>query len=217
MKLNTVSFVLTVLIIMFGVPYPGIPAGKTLQLVKPETRGGLPLMEALSKRRSARSFSDRELTPQILSNLLWAAYGINRSDSAKRTAPSSMNKQEIELYAAMKSGLYLYNARDHSLQLVIEKDLRSLTGRQDFVKNAAVNLIYVADMGRVAGGSDEEKQLYAGADAAFIGQNVYLFCASEGLDTVLRAYIDRDELGRAMNLKKNYKIIFSQSVGYAGK
>ncbi len=201
--------------VLFAVPYSCISAGRTIKLADPVTKGGMPLMEALSKRRSSRNFTDRELPPQVLSNLLWAAYGINRTDSGKRTVPSSMNKQEIELYAATKNGLFRYNAKAHALELVAENDLRALTGEQPYVKNAAVNLIYVADMDRVAGGSEDEKKLYAGADAAFIGQNVYLFCASEGLETVIRAYIDRDKLGAAMKLKKNFRVVLAQSVGYA--
>ena len=190
---------------------------KEIQLVKPDRNGGIPLMSALNKRNSSRSFSEKKLSDQVLSNILWAAYGINRVESGKRTAPSAMDKQEIDIYAAMESGLYKYNASGHSLELISAKDVRSLTGQQGFVKKAPLNLIFVADMSKVAGGTTEEKLLYAGADTGFIGENVYLYCASEGLGTVIRAYIDKNALGKAMNLKENQMIILSQTVGYPGK
>jgi len=190
---------------------------KEIQLVKPDRNGGIPLMSALNKRNSSRSFSEKKLSDQVLSNILWAAYGINRVESGKRTAPSAMDKQEIDIYAAMESGLYKYNASVHSLELISAKDVRSLTGQQGFVKKAPLNLIFVADMSKVAGGTTEEKLLYAGADTGFIGENVYLYCASEGLGTVIRAYIDKNALGKALNLKENQMIILSQTVGYPGK
>jgi SagB-type dehydrogenase family enzyme len=190
---------------------------KVMQLVKHEREGGITLMSALNKRSSSRSFSDKQIPDRVLSNMLWAACGINRAESGKRTAPSAMDKQEIEIYAAMKDGLYKYNAAGHTLELVVSKDIRHLTGQQGFVKNAPVNLIYVADMSKVAGGTDEEKLLYAGTDTGFIGENVYLYCASEGLATVIRAYIDKKALGKAMNLKDGRMIILSQTVGYPGK
>lgn len=196
---------------------PGSSGPHVIQLVKPSTTGGMPIMEALSKRQSSRSFAGRALPEQTLSDLIWAAYGINRPDSGKRTAPSALNKQEIDLYVVMEDGAYFYNAKEHRLELVAGKDLRKLTGKQGFVKNAAVNLVYVTDMKRSAGDDTEERLVYAGSAAGFIGQNVYLFCASEGLATVIRAYIDREQLGRALKLKPKQRIILSQSVGYPGE
>lgn len=171
-------------------------------------------MEALSKRQSLRSFADRPLPEQVLSDLIWAAYGINRPDSGKRTAPSAVDKQEIDLYVVMENGAYYYHAQFHRLELIAGKDLRALTGKQEFVKRAAVNFVYVADMKRSAGDDAEERLVYAGATAGAIGQNVYLFCASAGLSTVIRAYIDRKKLAKALNLKPGQRIILSQSVGY---
>lgn len=194
--------------------FSGYTSQQAIQLVKPDTKGGVPLMEAISRRHSGRSFSSRDLPDNVLSGLLWAAYGINRPDSGKRTAPSAMDKQEILVYAAMKNGLYLYNAKEHRLELVVDRDIRALTGKQGYVKDAPVNLIYVADMKKMAQGSNEEMLIYAGADTGFIGENVYLYCASEGLETVIRAYIDREALSSAMKLKPEYKIILAQSVGY---
>ena len=195
-----------------------LPAARQeIKLVKPAMTGGMPLMNALARRQSSRSFAVRPLTDQVLSNLLWAADGVNRPDSGKRTAPTAINKQEIDIYVALEEGLYLYNAKKHALSLILDKDIRPLTGRQGFVNKAALNLVYVADMSAVAGFNREDKLLYAGADTGFIGQNVYLFCASEGLSTVIRGFIDKDALGKAMNLKSSQMIILSQTVGYPEK
>jgi len=210
---------LTVWYLVFSVssPMTSSAARKEIKLLKPVTTGGMPLMAALNKRQSSRSFSQQKLPDQVLSNLLWAATGVNRPDSGKRTAPTAMNNQEVAVYVALEEGLYLYIAKKHSLELVVDKDLRSLTGKQGFVNKAALNLVYVADISKAAGFNREEKLLYAAADTGFIGQNVYLFCASEGLSTVIRGWIDRDDLGKAMNLKSDQMIILSQTVGYPGR
>ena len=148
-------------------------------------------MQALNERQSQRSYSARELPDQVLSNLLWAAFGINRPDSGKRTAPSAVNWQEIDIYVATAHGLYIYEEKNHVLEPVLAKDIRAMTGKQDFVKDAAVNLVFVADLSKMGGSSDEDKERTAFADTGFISQNVYLFCASEGLATVVRGLIDR--------------------------
>ena len=184
---------------------------KTIQLSKPQIAGN-PLMEVLAKRSSSREFSSEPLPENILSNMLWAASGINRADSGKRTAPTAMNKQEIDVYVATESGIYLYDAKSHSLKMIAAGDLRGLTGKQDYVRKAAVNLIYVADFSRMSSSPDQE--LYAAADTGFISENVYLYCASAGLATVVRAYIDKPLLSKAMKLKADQKIILAQSVGY---
>jgi len=184
---------------------------KTIQLSKPQIAGN-PLMEVLAKRSSSREFSSEPLPENILSNMLWAASGINRPDSGKRTAPTAMNKQEIDIYVATESGLYLYDAKSHALKMIAAGDLRGLTGKQDYVREAAVNLIYVADYSRMGSGSD--KELYAAADTGFISENVYLYCASAGLATVVRAYMDKPLLSKAMKLRADQKIILAQSVGY---
>ncbi|PKL18208.1 MAG: nitroreductase [Spirochaetae bacterium HGW-Spirochaetae-5] len=206
------------LVVAFMIPVsfvmPSISAEKIIKLKQPDIKGGVLLMEALSKRSSSRSFSDKGLSEQTLSDILWAANGINRKGSGKRTAPSAINKQEISVYAALKDGLYLYNAKEHQLELVLSKDIRSLTGKQGYINNAPLNLVYVADMDRIAGGSSEEKLIFAGADTGFIGQNVYLYCASAGLNTVIRASIDMEELASAMKLKSGQRIILAQTVGY---
>ena len=153
----------------------------------------------------------------MLSNLLWAAFGINRPDTGKRTAPSAMDWQEIDIYVATSEGLYLYEAKGHTLKLIMPDDIRSLTGRQDFVKEAFANLIYVADFSRMGNAPKADKELYSAADTGFISQNVYLYCASERLATVVRGSIDRQALAKAMKLRPDQKIILAQSVGYPRK
>ncbi|HPS58521.1 MAG TPA: SagB/ThcOx family dehydrogenase [Spirochaetota bacterium] len=217
MKTKLIQFTVICIILTFANGATVTGSQKTIKLLKPDVNGGIPLMQALYKRHSSRSFSDTALPDRVLSDLIWAAYGINRDDSGKRTAPSALNRQEIDVYVAMKDGVYLYNAKKHQLDIVSDKDIRVLTGKQGFVNDACLNLVYVADMDKSAGDSVDEKLIYAGASAGFIGQNVYLYCASEGLDTVIRAYIDRDQLGKALKLKPNQRIILAQTVGYPGK
>jgi SagB-type dehydrogenase family enzyme len=185
-----------------------------IKLSPPNLKGGKSLMQSLQARKSSRDFGAKKLPVEVLSNLLWAACGINRTESGRRTAPSAVNWQEIDVYVATADGLYLYNASEHILRLVIKHDIRELTGKQTFVKTAPINLIYVADYSKMGGGSMEERNFYSAADAAFIAQNVYLYCASEGLATVVRGLIDRDVLAKAMGLRDNQKIILSQTVGY---
>ncbi|MFO7768428.1 MAG: SagB/ThcOx family dehydrogenase [bacterium] len=188
--------------------------GLRIQLPPPDTEGGLPLMQALKARHSSRSFSERSLPDQVLSDLLWAAFGVNRPESGKRTAPSAVNWQEIDIYVSTAEGLYLYEPGDHALSLVRDEDLRALAGEQAFVATAPVNLIYVADYGRIGQGAMGDKDFYAAADTGFIAQNVYLFCASEGLSVVVRAMIDRPALAQAMGLEPDQHITLSQTVGY---
>jgi len=190
---------------------------KPLLLPRPQLDGGRPLMQVLKDRRSSREFSPEKVPDQVLSNLLWAAFGINRPDSGRRTAPSARNWQETEIYVAMADGLYLYDAKAHQLNLLQKEDIRAMTGAQPFVKEAPINLIYVVDYSKTGKASDEERQLYCPADVAFISQNVYLFCASEGLATVVRGLVDRPALARVMQLRPDQRIILCQSVGYPKK
>jgi len=186
-----------------------------IPLPKPHREGGKPLMQALTARKSERAFSKKPLPPQVLSNLLWAAFGINREDSGKRTAPSAVNWQEIDIYVALSGGLYLYDARAHRLNPVLAEDIRGIAGRQDFTGDAPVNLIYVADRSRMGGTSEENKDFYSATDTGFISQNVYLFCASEGLATVVLGYVDKPTLSKKMGLRADQRIILTQPVGYS--
>jgi SagB-type dehydrogenase family enzyme len=187
---------------------------EVVALPAPQTDGGGPLMQVLKDRRSSRSFSPRPLPEQELSNLLWAAFGVNRPESSKRTAPSAMDRKTIDVYVATASGFYLFDAERHALELVRGEDLRALTGMQGFVATAPVNLVYVADYSRMRRASEADKALYCAADTGFIGQNVYLYCASEGLATVVRGMIDRQRLGAAIGLRPEQRIMLAQTVGY---
>ncbi|MBN2467534.1 MAG: SagB/ThcOx family dehydrogenase [Deltaproteobacteria bacterium] len=185
-----------------------------ITLPAPRMEGGKPLMQALKERQSARAFNTKTLPLQVVSDLLWAAFGINRPDVGKRTAPSARNWQEVDVYAIMEDGAYLYDAKANSLRMFSKVDLRTVTGTQDFVSTAPLNLVYVADTTRMKGAAAETQALYSGADVGFISQNVYLFCASEGLATVVRGSVDRDALAKALNLPEEKRIILAQSVGY---
>ena len=188
---------------------------KQIPLPAPQMEGGMPLMQALKARRTNREFSDKKLPDQALSNMLWAAWGINRPESNKRTAPSASNRQEMDVYAATADGLFLYDAKANALVTISTEDARAKTGGQPFVATAPVNLIFVADYARMGErASEANKQIYSAADAGYISQNVYLFCASEGLNTVVRAGFDRKALGEALKLRPEQRIILCQTVGY---
>ncbi len=187
---------------------------QTTTLPAPHKTGGMPLMDALNKRQTSREFSEKKLPDQVVSDLLWAAWGYNRPDQKKRTAPSSMNKQEISVYVITQEGVFLYNAEQHALEKVVSGDLRSKAGKQDFVATAPMTLVFVADYSKMSSATDQQKEVTSNTDAAFISQNVYLYCASENLATGVRAYLDREELAKAMNLKPEQHITLAQSVGY---
>ena len=192
-----------------------------ISLPAPDKKGGKPLMQALNERQTTRSFTDDNLTQQQLSDMLWAAWGINRADQKKRTAPSAMNYQEIDVYVAMPGGLYLYVADNHPLKMINNKDLRKTTGTQAYVNNAALNLIYVADMGKAGkkeGVKIDDSDLFMSySDAAFIAQNVYLYCSSANLGCVVRGSIPKEKLAPEMGLRSNQYIILAQTVGFAKK
>jgi len=189
---------------------------KEIILLKPQTETGLPLMQALKARQSLREFSPEKLPLQVLSNLLWAADGVNRGDG-KRTAPSAVNWQNIDIYVALADGLYIYKPAEHVLRQVLGEDVRAATGRQDFVKDVPLNLIYVADFSKTNRGTDEDKNFYSAAHTGFISQNVYLYCASDGLATVVRGLIDRESMAKLMKLRPEQKVMLAQSVGYPKK
>jgi len=183
------------------------------RLPPPDTTGGKPLMQSLKERKTQREFSSRPLPEQVLSNLLWAADGINRPDG-RRTAPSARNWQEIEIYVALESGLFLYEPSHHALRMLLPDDIRNATGNQDFVRTAPVNLIYVADLAKAGPQNNADNILFVGADCGFIAENVYLFCASEGLATVVRGMVNRTDLAKALKLRADQKILLSQTIGF---
>jgi nitroreductase len=185
-----------------------------IALPPPQATGGMPLLDAIAARRSGRKFSDRPLPAEILSNLLWAAWGTNRPDG-HRTAPSALNGQEIDLYVALPNGAYLYDHATHSLSLVSGQDVRRVTGYQDFVDKAPLDLIFIANHSRMRMVPAEDRALFASTCAGAIAQNVYLFSASTGLSAVIRAWIDRRAIADALGLDHDQQVLLSQTVGYA--
>jgi nitroreductase len=185
----------------------------SIALPPPTKHGGLPLMEALSRRRSSRDFASTPLPLRLVSDLLWSAYGMNRAEGG-RTAPSALNAQEIDVFVALSSGAYLYDAAAHQLNLVAANDLRRVTGYQDFVDEAPLDLVYVADHARMGMVPVAQRESYASTAAGAIAQNVYLFAASNDLATVIRAWIDRTAIADALGLTHDQQVLLSQTVGY---
>jgi nitroreductase len=182
-------------------------------LPAPEISDGPGLMDALHQRQSWREFSPTPLRPQVLSNLLWAACGVNRPDLGGRTAPSAMNAQEVDLYLALPQGLYLYAPAQHVLKLVIAKDVRRVTGYQDFVDDAPLDLVFVADHSRMALVPAARRVVFASAAAGAMAQNIALYCATANLSNVVRAWFDRSALAAAMGLGNDQQILLTQTVG----
>jgi len=189
---------------------------QNIQLPAPDRKGGVPLMKALNDRQTSREFSEKELSLQDLSDFCWAAWGFNRDD--KRTAPSSQNKQEMDLYVVMAKGAYLYNAKDNQLIIINNNDIRASCGKQDFVAKAPVNFIYVANLEKrdVKAGTEitAEHLIESKTNSGFMAQNVYLVAASKGLNCVVRGWIDADECAKALVLKPMQKVILGQTLGY---
>lgn len=198
---------------MFSCNQPNAVSSADNSLPAPQIKGGKPLMLALRDRRTSRDFSEKELSMQQLSNLLWAANGINRPNEKKHTAPTARNKQEMEIYVAMKSGVYFFDSDKQSLTKLNEVDIRSQIGSQDFHKVAPVSLILVADLDKVYG-SDTTKSDYDAIDAGYISQNIYLYCASEDLATVAVASVDSKAIANYLNLNSRKKIILAHPVGF---
>jgi len=199
---------------MAGSPVLGAQEQKITELPAPRMAGGKPLLEALKLRRSTRAYSDQALPPQVMSDLLWSAFGINRPATGDRTAPYWRHVMVIDVYAAMADGVWLYEPSRHALVQHQNADIRAATGLQDFVATPPLNLVYVAHGERMQDVSAEDRRLYACVDAGFIGQNVYLFCASEGLASVFRGAVDVQKLGQIMSLPVGQFVTFAQTVGY---
>jgi nitroreductase len=171
-------------------------------------------MEALNDRKTTRNMSDEKLSPQMLSNLLWAAFGINRPSSRGRTAPSARNLQEVDIYVFLTEGVYLFDAVSHTLKPVLGGDYRAKTGQQAGVGKPPVSLVYVTDLDKV---SSPSQPAWTHADCGFIGQNVYLFAASEGLASWFRALVDGAALAKLLSLRANQKVLYAQGIGYPAK
>ncbi|HVN41450.1 MAG TPA: SagB/ThcOx family dehydrogenase [Steroidobacteraceae bacterium] len=195
-------------------PRPAKGNGRaSIRLPAFDKRGGLPLMQALARRRSSRGFAARALPLPLMSGLLWAAFGVNRRGGG-RTAPSAIDAQEIDIYVALRDGAYLYDAKSQRLRLVASVDLRRVTGYQDFVDEAPLDLVYVADHRRMKMVPVAQRDSYSSAAVGAIAQNVYLFAASHRLATVLRGWIDRAAIADALGLSHDQHVVLAQTVGY---
>jgi nitroreductase len=192
---------------------PALAADNERALPPPRKDAGKPLMQALSARHSTREYSDRPLSDQILSDLLWAGFGVNRP-SGDRTAPYWRHIMVIDVLAAMADGVWFYDPARHVLVRRMSADIRAQTGQQDFVARAPLNLIYIAHGERMRDVPPDERRLYASVDTGFIGQNVYLYCASEGLASVFRGAVDTRALGRTLGLAGGDFVTFAQTVGH---
>lgn len=185
-----------------------------IQLKAPEKKAGLSVMETLANRHSTREFSNKKLTLQELSNVLWAANGINRPEKGMRTAPSAMNAQEVDVYVCMEEGAFLYDAKSNQLQPVIQEDLRGLVGgKQAFVINAPVVLLMVSDLSKLPGGNSEQTKLMAAIDAGIVSQNISIACSGLGLITVPRASMDKEALAQKLKLKSAQLLLMNNPVG----
>ena len=190
------------------------PEAALTPLPPPSRTGGMPLMEALLHRQSQRKFSTQPLSEQLLSDLLWAAAGVNRAAEGGRTAPSALHAQEVDLHVALPNGLHLYDPTQHALRLEVASDVRRVTGYQDFVDQAALDLIFVADHTRMKLVPAARRRAYAFTCAGAMAQNVYLFSASAGLATVVRAWFDHAGLSEAMGLSADHELLLAQTVGH---
>jgi len=191
-----------------------VQALEPIRLTAPELSKSDALLQALKQRKSTKTFDSRSLRPKTLSHLLWAAFGINRPESGKRTVATAVNCQDIDIYVVMAQGVYVYNAQKHSLIPVLARDVRSLAATQGYAQKAPVNLVYVSDYGKMDDRFGAKKSIYAAFHAGAISQNVYLYCASAGLGAVVRDGVSREALGQALKLRENQTIVMAQTVGH---
>ncbi len=186
---------------------------QNISLPAPQKDGGKSITYCLQNRKSTKEYdTNKNLTEQQISNILWAAYGMNRPD--KRTAPSAMNCQEFTLYVFLPSGIYRWNDKKNELVLLAKGDNRKVAGGQDYVATAAMNIVYVADYAKMESIVANNRDVMAYADCGLIAQNVYLICASENLGCVIRGYVDKNLVSKTLNLPATQKVILSQSIGF---
>lgn len=192
-----------------------IPADSIIQLMEPDKTFDVSLMQALSDRKSRREFSNKQISLEELSSLLWAANGINREDG-RRTAPSAVNSQDIDIYVCMASGAYLYDAKESQLKLITTEDLRLAVAAQQQVE-APLFLVMVADVSRYPEGLASQREVVeklACMDAGYVSGNIGLFCSAAQLATVPRASMDKEALTKALNLTDTQILVLNNPVGY---
>lgn len=198
---------------LFAAPLPAL-ALEAIKLAAPDVSKGKPLMQVLQDRKSTKAFDTKPLPQEMLSELLWAAFGINRPASGKRTVATAVNCQDIDIYVVMAQGVYVYQAQGHSLMPVLTQDLRSLAATQGYAQKAPVNLVYVSDYGKMDDRFGDKKAIYSAFHAGSISQNVYLYCASAGLGAVVRDGVNREALHQALKLRDKQVVVMGQTVGY---
>lgn len=213
MKAVSSTIILSVLATCLAGPLSGSEPLEPIYLPPPESSGGMPLMQALNNRMSTKEFTTQAIPRDQISNLLWAAFGINRPESGKRTVATAVNCQDIEVYVVLEKAVYVYQAKEHRLIPVVNRDVRFLAATQGYAKVAPINLVYVSDYSKMADGFKDKKPIYAAFHAGSISQNVYLYCASAGLGAVVRDSVDRAGLRDVLNLRENQVIVMAQSVG----
>jgi SagB-type dehydrogenase family enzyme len=211
MKLSIVTLIPFIMLVAGFVQAQELTAVK---LLAPALENDKPLMQAMKDRHSSRDFDDAELSLQDLSNVLWCANGVNRPDG-HRTAPSAMNRQDIDVYAVLRDGIYLYDAPTHELRPVASGDFRKDAGTQEFVATAPLNLVFVSDMAKFEGARTPEDKLWmAGLDAGHCSQNVYLYCAAANLVAVTRMSVDKAKLSELLKLRPEQTVVLAETVGH---
>ena len=214
MKFKNFSALLLIAgLILLGGQIFAEPSG-VIKLPKVAISKSITLSDAITKRSSSREYTDKEVSLQHLSNILWCANGINRADSGYRTYPSAKGRQSISVYVILKQGAYLYNYKNNTLELIAAGDFMAKAGTQAFVAKAPLNLIYVADISKL-GPMNADNVALANLDAGHCSENVYLYCAGAGLSNVIRASVDTAALGKILKLTKNDVIIAGHTIGYS--
>lgn len=207
--------ILVVLLVLLTGGIMNAQSLKTIKLPTPALKNDKPFMQTVKERKSSREFSEKELSLQDLSNLLWCANGVNRPESEKRTSPSAMNKQDVDIYVVLKKGVYLYEAKNHDLLPVVSGDYRKNAGMQTYVGMAPLNLVYVSDLSKLDFLKEREEQIMTAAiDAGHCSQNVYLYGAAANLAVVTRTSIDKTKMAGILKLQPHQLIIMAQTVGY---
>lgn len=187
----------------------------TIALCTPRTSGGTTVLEAFAHRQSTRTYSPKLLSDQELADVLWAANGINRPESQKRTAPSALNYQDVDVYVCLEKGAYRYDAPSNTLELIIQEDLRPwVANGQDFAASAPVVVVLTSDLSKMKGGPTEANRLIGAMDAGIVSQNISLACAGLGLATVPRATMDKAQLAKKLRLKDSQILLLNHPIGH---
>lgn len=190
----------------------GCAVAQDIQLPEPNKKVKMTLMDALQKRTSERSYSNRAVDNATLSQVLWAACGINRPESKKITAPSAINAQDIHVYVIKADGAYLFQPQTNSLKKVLDEDLRdAVAGPQRFAAEAPVSLLLVSDQTKFRGGTAER---YGAMDSGYVSENIYLVCTALGLNTVARAMMDAQTLSRKLGLPETMLPMLNHPIGW---